>query len=254
MKLKGAACIGGALTVLALAAMSGCSWIRSGGDAGADAVARGAKIAALSTARAGALVGKGSYSGGRRAVTWTSARTVDGTQATLDILGLTERPVPEDVLDRLPDQMLEFLASLEFVAAHGSAEQVVISSPDSRWEGELFYQVDPDQWVEVRIDGPAELIVISMICFPAGRFSPAERAAYTVTVRENREFLGEVDFETVPNHLNCIYGQEDLRVSHPGVFVVRALEGEHDYRFNLRRDRDFGPGLIAFFLPRYADD
>ena len=160
--------------------------------------------------------------------------------------------MPPDVLERLPDQILEALSSLEFVTARGSPEQVVISSPDSRWEGELFYRLQSEEWIEVRLSGPAELIVVSMVCFPSAGLFTADRAAYKVTVREDQDFLGEVDFETVPHHLNCIYGQNDLRVSHPGVFVIRALEGEHDYRFNLSRVGESGPGLVAFFLPRYT--
>lgn len=238
------------LTVV-LSAAAGCSLIRSGSDAGADAVARGARIAAVQTARAGSLIGKGTYQGSRRAVTWTGDRTVDGTQATLSFLGLGERPVPPDVLDRLPDQMLDTLLSLQFVPVQGTAERMVISSADSRWEGELFYRAGEDRWLEVRMDGPAELIVVSLVCFPAGQDTQTDKASYSVLVREDEKSLGEVRFDTLPNPLNGVYGQDSVRVSYPGVFIVKTLPGEHSYKFAMRCENLAGPALAAFFLPRY---
>ncbi|MCE5270750.1 hypothetical protein LLH00_05645 [bacterium] len=242
--------IGGLFTLILLA-LAGCSVLRSGRDAGAGAVAYGARIAALQTARTGALLGKGTYKGSRKAVTWTGDRTVDGTQATLDFLGLGERQVPPDVLERLPDQMLDTLTALQFVPALGQTERVVIASPDSRWEGELFYRAPVERPLEVQLDGPVELIVISMVCFPAGPASPLEKATYTVLVREDESNLGEVRFETLPNNQNGIYGQAGVRVSYPGVFVVKTLPGVHSYKFSVRSESGAGTALCAFFLPRY---
>ncbi len=240
----------GVIITLVLLSVAGCSALRSGRDAGAGAVAHGARIAALHTARTGALLGKGTYRGSRKAVTWTGDRTVDGTQATLDFLGLSERQVPPDVLERLPDQMLDALSALQFVPALGQTERVVIASPDTRWEGELFYRVPEERPLEVRLSGPAELIVISLVCFP-GPASPANKSTYTVTVHEDESSLGEVRFETLPDNQNGVYGQAEVRVSYPGVFVVKTLPGSHSYKVSVRCDSGIGPALCAFFLPRY---
>ena len=131
---------------------------------------------------------------------------------------------------------------------------MVISSSDSRWEGELFYRAGEGRWLEVRINGPAELIVVSLVCFPSGQGSQTDKTSYTIFVREDEKSLGEVRFETLPNPLNGVYGQDSVRVSYPGVFIVKTLPGSHSYNFAIRCDNSAGPALAAFFLPRYEGE
>jgi hypothetical protein len=245
--------------LLIACASLGCSLLKRGETRSAKAVAHGARIVAVNTARAGALISKliatGTYYGSKRAVTWTSARTVDGTAATLDMLGLIERPVPPDVLESIPDELLESLTSLEFIPAQSRAGITVISSSDLRWEGELFYRLNRGQSIDVRIDGPVELIVVTMACFPPPeqRLRPKENnALYKVSVREDDESLGDVRFETGPSDVLGIYGEQGWRASEPGVFVVKVVEGNHLYHFNIQREGLDRPMLVSFFLPRYG--
>ena len=213
---------------------------------------------AIKTARAGALISKliatSTYRGGRRAVTWTSERTVDGTTVTLERLGLKERPVPPVVLERLPDHLLESLSSLEFVTPSGATRKMVLSSPDSRWEGEIFHRLDRHYSVEVELEGPDELIVVTLASFSpegSGR-AGAVSTTYTVFVQEDGSPLGEVSFAATASEILYLYGYQGWRAGWPGVFVVQALEGTHRYRFSFdRNDEGSDPLMICFFIPRY---
>ena len=213
---------------------------------------------AIKTARAGALISKliatSTYRGGRRAVTWTSERTVDGTAVTLERLGLKERPVPPVVLERLPDHLLESLSSLEFVTPSGATRKMVLSSPDSRWEGEIFHRLDRHYSVEVELEGPDELIVVTLASFSpegSGR-AGAVSTTYTVFVQEDGSPLGEVSFAATASEILYLYGYQGWRAGWPGVFVVQALEGTHRYRFSFdRNDEGSDPLMICFFIPRY---
>ncbi|MBN2288988.1 MAG: hypothetical protein JXQ83_06605 [Candidatus Glassbacteria bacterium] len=224
----------------------------------AATVARGAKTVAVKTARAGALVSKliatNTYRGGKRAVTWTGERTADGTTATLERLGLREGPVPLVVLERLPDHLLESLSSLEFVSPAGATDKVVLSSPDSRWEGEIFHRLDWERSIEVEMTGPEELIVVSLACFSPRetRRNEAGSTTYTIYVREDQEPLGEISFQAVASDILYLYGYQGWSAGWPGVFVVQVLEGRHTYRFSFDRESQTNdPMLICFFVPRY---
>jgi len=220
----------------------------------AATVARGAKTMAIKTARAGALLSKliaaGTYRGGKRAIIWTG----DGTTATLERLGIRERPVPPAVLERLPDHLLESLRSLEFVSPGKATEKMVLSSPDSRWEGEIFHRLDRERSIEVEVAGPEELIVVTLACFSADQSGEAETKSttYTVYVREDGSPLGEVSFKAAASEILYLYGYQGWRAGWPGVFVVQALQGTHCYRFHFVRDDQSGdPLMVCFFFPRY---
>jgi len=216
----------------------GCSMIKSE-KSGAPAVARGVRTVAKSTARA---------------VTWTGTRTRHGTAATLDFLGLIERPVPPDVLERLPDELLESLASLEFVKLSRETEKIIISSPDSRWEGELFYRLDQGESVEVSLQGPAKLIAVTLAVFSPGKKELKKEmgpAVYKLLVRVDNSAPAEVSFELAPLDLLSLYGYENWRLSFPGVFVIKVEPGKKSFRLSFERSdcKDFV--LISFYLPKY---
>ena len=224
----------------------------------ASTVARGAKTMAIKTARAGAviskLIAKNTYRGGRRVVTWTGERTADGTAATLERLGLRERPVPLAVLERLPDHLLESLSSLEFVSPSGATQKMVLSSLDSRWEGEIFHRLDRDRSIEVELTGPNELIVVTLACFSSEEIGNTEAvsATYTVYVKEDGSPLGEVSFAAAVSNILYLYSYKGWRAGWPGVFVVQALEGTHRYQFSFdREDEGSDPLIVCFFLPHY---
>ena len=224
----------------------------------AATVARGAKTMAIKTARAGAVVSKliasNTYRGSKKAVTWTGQQTANGTTATLERLGLKERPVPLVVLERLPDHLLESLNSLEFVSPNQATGKIVLSSPDSRWEGEIFHRLDPGQSVEIEVLGPEELIVVTLACFSPseGAQFDSENTNYTVFVDEDGVILGEVSFAAAVSDILYLYGYQDWRAGWPGVFVVQAFEGTHSYRVSfIREDNENDPLMICFFLPRY---
>ncbi|OGG06653.1 MAG: hypothetical protein A3F83_01805 [Candidatus Glassbacteria bacterium RIFCSPLOWO2_12_FULL_58_11] len=243
--------------------IAGCSWLgwgKTGTVEPAKKVAQGAKIVAVTTARTGALVAKivasGTYRGSRKVVTWTSARTVDGTTATLKKLNLIERPVPQDILEELPDELLTSLTSLDFVKPEVEPEQAVISSSDSRWEGEVLYKLGKGGSIEVRLDGPAELIVVTLAGFlPEERQQKnSESASYTVYVEEDELDLGQISFESGVFRQLSLYGYPGWRVSSPGVFVVKALAGAHRYRLSCKRSDSDCFLLVSCFLPRYELD
>ena len=224
----------------------------------ASTVARGAKTMAIKTARAGAVISKliasNTYRGGKQVITWTGERTADGTAATLERLGLIERPVPLAVLERLPDHLLESLSSLEFVSPSGTTQKIVLSSLDSRWEGEIFHRLDRDRSIEVKLTGPNELIVVTLACFSSEGIGNTEAVSttYTVYVKEDGSPLGEVSFAAAVSDILYLYGYKDWRAGWPGVFVVQALEGTHRYRFSFdREDEGSDPLMVCFFLPHY---
>jgi hypothetical protein len=224
----------------------------------AATVARGAKTMAIKTVRAGAVISKliasNTYRGSKKAVTWTGQQTANGTTATLQRLGLKDRPVPLVVLERLPDHLLESLNSLEFVSPKLATSKIVLSSPDSRWEGEIFHRLDPEQSIEIEVSGSQELIVVTLACFsPPERMQiNSENTNYTVFVDEDGYILGEVSFAAAVSGILYLYGHQDWRVGWPGVFVVQALEETHSYRFSyIREDNENDPLMICFFLPRY---
>ncbi len=248
-------------SALALSALTaGCSLIERNRD-GATTVARGARTVVVETARAGALVSRliaaNTYHGGRKAVTWTGRQTAEGTAATLDLLGLgQERPAPPDLLERLPEELLKELSALEFVRAERRTGLVVIDSRDTRWEGEVFYTLEAGQGLELVIEGPAELIVVSLAAFPPPEDPEARPAppgaGYCFLVREDGQELGEVRIEgTSPAPGLGIYGYQGWRVAEPGVFMVRTGEGARRYRFELARQDRAAMVLISFYRPRY---
>lgn len=221
-------------------------------------MADGARIVGVKTARAGALVSKlivsGTYHGGKQVVTWTGAHTREGTAITLDLLGLIERPVPPDVLERLPDDLLFSLTALEFVKPRYETEKIVISSPDSRWEGEIFYCLRQGGTLEVVLEGPVELIVVTLASFAPlekGRKPESRTSFYSLFVREDDSALGEVAFEAEPLDLLSLYGYSLWRVSEPGVFVIKVIEGVHRYSLTCKREDSDDFVLISFYLPRY---
>ncbi|HLA40497.1 MAG TPA: hypothetical protein VJ417_10885, partial [Candidatus Glassbacteria bacterium] len=115
MRFGGLLYTAAASTIVSLYCLwSGCSALYP-----ARKVAGGARVVAVTTARAGALVTRiiasGTYRGSRKAVTWTGSRTREGTAATLEMLNLIDRPVPPAILERLPDELLESLTRLDFV-------------------------------------------------------------------------------------------------------------------------------------------
>ena len=243
--------------------IAGCSWLgwgKTGTVVPAKKVAQGAKIVAVTTVRTGALVSKiiasSTYRGSRKVVTWTSARTVDGTTATLEKLNLIERPVPQDILEELPDELLNSITSLDFIKPEVESEQVVIASSDSRWEGEVLYKLAKGRSLEVRLDGPAELIVVTLAGFlpEEQQQKNSEAASYTVHIDEDQRDLGEISFESGVFKPLSLYGYPDWRVSSPGVFVVKALEGAHRYRLRCTRSDSDCFLLVSCFLPRYELD
>ena len=243
--------------------IAGCSWLdwgKTGTVEPVKKVAQGAKIVAVTTARTGALVSKiiatGTYRGSRKVVTWTSARTVEGTAATLEKLNLIERPVPQDILEELPDELLNSITSLNFIKPEVEPEQVVIASSDSRWEGEVLYKLAKGRSLEVRLEGPAELIVVTLAGFLPEEEQPknSEVASYTVYVEEDELGLGEISFESGVFKPLSLYGYPGWQVSSPGVFVVKALDGAHRYRLSCKRSDSDCFLLVSCFLPRYELD
>ncbi|MFH1068371.1 MAG: hypothetical protein V1794_02015 [Candidatus Glassbacteria bacterium] len=249
---------GGALAgaAAALGLVLGCSWFgghKGGAFVPARKVAEGARTVAVTTARAGALVSRliasGTYRGSRKAVTWTGARTREGTTATLELLNLIERPVPPVILERLPEELLVSLTRLEFVKPVREPERLVINSRDSRWEGELFYRLDRNGSLDVELDGPLEMIVVGLAVY-----TPEETAletSYTIMVAEDKTELGEVTFEAGRAAYLSLYGYHNWGVSQPGVFVLKALEGSHLYTLRGSRTGDNGFLLVSCYLPRY---
>ena len=136
----------GLALIMSVLPLLGCSWLGSGGSAALD----GARVVAVQTARAGAIASEYTYKGSRRAVTWTGERTVDGTTATLEALNIIERQVPQVILERIPEELLYSLSSLEYIPSSVRAPRVVISSDDSRWEGEVFL-VDQGSGLELSL-------------------------------------------------------------------------------------------------------
>ncbi|MEA2064142.1 MAG: hypothetical protein U9P14_10620 [Gemmatimonadota bacterium] len=247
-------------TILLLYAGCSSSRKKESGPAGNPAltVARGAKTVAVKTARAGALLSKliatNTWRGSRRAVTWTGSHTASGTTATLERLGLKERPAPPDLLERLPDHLLESLRSLEFISPLGAAGKRVLSSPDVRWEGEIFHRLGRGNIIEADLTGPVELIVVTLACFSPGW--PNNRGpgnvTYTVYVREDMQELGQVSFEAAASDIIYLHGYTGWRAGGPGVFVVQVPEGRHRYRFTFdREDESTDPLLVCFFIPHY---
>ena|GEM_PF-3797033 len=242
---------------LVLVAVS-CSWLSDDkAFKPAKKMAEGARTVAVKTARAGALVSKliasQTYRGSRRAVTWTGARTRQGTAATLELFNLIERPVPPDILERLPDELLSSLTALDFVKPRMETEKAVISSPDLRWEGEIVYILDKGESIEIELNGPVELIVITMAVFSLekGRKKRQDVAFYTVYVTEDDFELGEVSFEAGASPFLNLYGYDRWGVSPPGVFVIKALEGVHRYRLSYKRKDSEDFLLVSCYLPRY---
>jgi len=243
--------------VLVLVAVS-CSWLSDDkAFKPAKKMAEHARTVAVKTARAGALVSKliasQTYRGSRRAVTWTGARTRQGTAATLELFNLVERPVPPDILERLPDELLSSLTALDFVKPRMETEKAVISSSDLRWEGEIVYILDKGESIEIELNGPVELIVITMAVFSPekGRKKRQGVAFYTVYVIEDDLELGEVSFEAGASPFLNLYGYDRWGVSPPGVFVIKVLEGVHRYRLSYKRKDSEDFLLVSCYLPRY---
>ncbi|MBW7996703.1 MAG: hypothetical protein FVQ81_09100 [Candidatus Glassbacteria bacterium] len=232
--------------LLALACPLACSWLETGGNAALE----GARVVAVKTARAGAIASKYTYKGGRRVVTWTGARTVEGTTATLEMLNLIERPVPPSILERIPADLLVSLTSLEFVRPVSAAGMAVISSEDSRWEGEVFHR-EAGERLEYEIAGPAEMIVVTLSA--ASRRGAKCLKRYTVFIEEDRRDLGEISFATSPSEAIGLYGHPGWYLSEPGVFIIKALEGVHRYRLRCDYSNTDKCLLVAGFLPRYHE-
>lgn len=236
------------LLLIALGSVS-CSWL----DSGSNAAIVGARVVAVNTARAGAIaaryIASNTYEGGRKAVTWTGDRTVDGTTATLEMLNIIERPVPPSILERIPEDLLVSLTALEFVSPRSFADRAVISSEDSRWEGEVFYRVNGGA-LEFEIEGPAELILVTL----STAFSRSDKCLkrYTVVVDEDRTELGRIEFATSPAGELALYSHPGWLLSEPGVFVIKALEGDHHYRIDCDFAGDESYLLVAGFMPRYG--
>jgi len=235
-----------------------CSWLDNDkAFKPARKVAESARTVAVKTARAGALVSKliasQTYRGSRRAVTWTGARTREGTAATLELFNLIERPVPPDILERLPDELLSSLTALDFFKPCLETEKAVIASPDLRWEGEILYILEKGESLEIELNCPVELIAITMAGFSpgTGREKPEGPAFYTVYVTEDNLELGEVSFEAGVSPFLSLYGHDRWRVSLPGVFVIKALEGKHRYRLSYERTDSEDFLLLSCYLPRY---
>lgn len=237
-----------------------CSWFGGSGASALDParkVAEGARVVAVKTARAGALATRmivsGTYRGSRKAVTWTGSHTWDGTTATLEMLDLIDRPVPPVILERLPDELLASLTHLDFVKPVEEPARLVITSRDSRWEGELFYRLERDASIDVALEGPLELIVVSLAALSAEELGQGNigEVSYTIEVSEDKDELGEVTFETERATYLGLYGYPKWGLTQPGVFVIKALEGWHVY--NLRGRYDGGDGflLVSCYLPRY---
>jgi len=242
---------------LVLGAVS-CSWLSNDkAFKPAKKVAESARIVAVKTVRAGALVSKliasQTYRGSRKAVTWTGARTREGTTATLELFNLIERPVPPDILERLPDKLLSSLTALDFVKPCRETEKAVIASPDLRWEGEVLYVLEKGEYFEIELNSPVELIVITMAGFSPekSREKPHGLAFYTVYVTEDDLELGEVSFEAGVSSFLSLYGYESWRLSPPGVLVIKALEGVHRYRLSYKRKDSEDFLLFSCYLPRY---
>jgi len=220
-------------------------------------VAEGARTVAVKTARAGALVSKviasQTYRGSRKAATWTGARTRDGATATLELFNLIERPVPPDILERLPDELLSSLSALDFIRPCVETQKAVISSPDLRWEGEILYVLEKGESFEIELSGPVEMIVITMAGFSPreGREKNGGVAGYTVYISEDDLELGEVSFEAATSSFLSLYSYDRWRVSMPGVFVIKALEGDHRYRMSYEREDCEDFLLFSCYLPRY---
>jgi hypothetical protein len=234
------------IVLLAAMVFLACSWLGSGGSA----ALKGARVAAVKTARAGAIASKYTYRGGRKAVTWTGARTADGTTATLEALNLIERPVPPSILEKIPDEVLASLTSLHFINPVADGQVVVISSPDTRWEGEVFYRAAGD-CLEFEVEGASEMIVVTLSA--ADREDAAELNSYKVYVQEDKSELGEIRFATSRAETIWLYGYPGWHLSEPGVFVINALQGRHRYRIGSDISGGDGFLLVACFLPRYHE-
>ncbi len=234
------------IVLLAVAAQLGCSWLGSGGSA----ALKGARVAAVKTARAGAIASKYTYQGGRKVVTWTGARTADGTTATLAALNIMERPVPPAILERIPEDVLASLSSLHFLSPVADAKMEVISSSDTRWEGEVFLRA-ANGWLEFEVEGDIEMIVVTLGATSSERSAPLN--GYTVYVQEDRAELGEIEFTTSMAEEVRLYGYPGWPLSEPGVFVINALRGRHRYRIGSDISGGDGFLLVACFLPRYHD-
>lgn len=235
-----------------------CSWLSNDkAFKPAKKVAASARTVAVKTARAGALVSKliasQTYRGSRKAVTWTGARTRKGTTATLELFNLIERPVPPDILERLPDELVSSLTALDFIKPRMETEKAVISSPDLRWEGEIFYILEKGESIEIELNGPVELIVVTVAGFSPEKGVKKRRAPafYTVYVTEDDLELGEVSFEAGTSPLLNLYGYDRWGVSQPSVFVIKALEGVHRYRLDYKRKDSEDFLLFSCYLPRY---
>jgi hypothetical protein len=228
------------IVLLAATTQLACSWLGSGGSA----ALQGARVAAVKTARAGAIASKYTYRGGRRAVTWTGGRTADGLEA----LNILERPVPPAILERIPDEVLASLTSLHFIRPVADEQMEVISSPDTRWEGEVFYRVDGG-WLEFEVEEATEMIVVTLSA--ASREDAAALSGYTVLVEEDKSELGEIMFATSRAEMIWLYGYPGWLLSEPGVFVINALQGRHRYRISSDISGGDGFLLVACFLPRY---
>ncbi len=232
------------VVLMAAAVQLSCSWLGAGGSAALG----GVRTVAVKTARAGAIVSKYTYQGGRRAVTWTGARTVDGTTATLEALNIRERPVPSAILERIPEDVLASLTSLHFLSPVSDAPMEVISSPDPRWEGEVFLRVGGGR-LEFEVEGVTGMIVVTLSATPAGKVSPLN--SYTVFVEEDKSELGEIRFAASRTETIRLYGYPGWQLSEPGVFVINALPGRHRYRIGSDIAGGNGFLLVACFLPRY---
>lgn len=224
-----------------------CSWLGAGGGAALG----GVRTAAVKTARAGAIVSKYTYQGGRRAVTWTGARTVDGTTATLEALNIIERPVPSAILERIPEDVLVSLTSLHFLSPVSDAPMEVISSSDPRWEGEVFLRAG-EGWLEFEVEGATEMIVVTLGAAPYQQSTQFN--GYTVFVEEDKSELGEIRFALSRTETISLYGYQCWQLSEPGVFVINALPGSHRYRIGSDIAEGDGFLLVACFLPRYRDE
>ena len=243
--------------VLVLVIVSCSWWSNDSALKPARKVAESARTVAVKTARAGALVSKliasQTYRGSRKAATWTGARTRDGATATLELFNLIERPVPPDILERLPDELLYSLSALDFIRPCVETEKAVISSPDLRWEGEILYVLEKGESFEIELSGPVEVIVITMAGFSPqkGRKKRGGVAGYTVYITEDERELGEVSFEAATSSFLSLYGYNQWGISLPGVFVIKALEGDHRYRMSCEREDSEDFLLFSCYLPRY---
>lgn len=162
---------------------------------------------------------------------------------TSDMYGIPD-VLPDEIIQYIPPEIYKTLKAVKSVSAEDISFKV-LKSEDPKWNKKMSYFITKDKSTMVTLDGPATLIVVSLLDIPSD-VSGLKR--YTVAMLEGDEEISDITFNTPRMEKVVSSKPPDFQCGIPGIFTFSVPKGEHSYKFDLVSSEAGDVGL-RFFMP-----